>query len=520
VNKVVSRLGFLARRIRNQFYLGLFVLFSLLSVGYFNFEYDLFDYETLQYDAGALDTAFGWRLKSPIADERFLIVEIDEASLAQFAKDYGRWPWPRAVFAEVLAGVSFYAPLSITFNIMFSDPDKLDPDSDLFFNSIIDEVDNVIFPATRLSKKNDAISQVPVSRLPFARDIKKDQTVAILITMFKGAHEKMGVNNLLIDDDGIVRRYSALHAEPNFAFKTMPGRIAEIESIELTNTEYLINWPESLEDYESISFKTLYKALEENEEQTLQTLSGRHVIFGLSAPGLSFQRPTPISAFTEDSRILASIADNIVQDSGLKTIPPLMVLCLSILVFGILSVSFFLKVDDGLIDSFFVAFETLSILITVGSISYTNYAIDLSFIILAGIFYFAVCKLYDGPVKSSERGHRAFFDGDEFKKSQYFSVFICQPGDIVELLSLLNVRSRADERVYFVDNFFSSQSLFQEEIVESEVVIFLHNEVLVEGVFSEKYSVKCNSTTGDTFQFETLRVIFTLYQKMLNSDQS
>ena len=36
-------------------------------------------------------------------------------------------------------------PKSVTFNIMFSDPDKLDPDSDALFDFIIAETDNVIF---------------------------------------------------------------------------------------------------------------------------------------------------------------------------------------------------------------------------------------------------------------------------------------------------------------------------------------------------------------------------------------
>ena len=96
----------------------------------------------------------------------------------------------------------------------------------------------------------------------FLGDIEEDQTVAILVTQFGAANTKMAINNLLIDDDGIVRRFAALHSEPGFSLLTLPGKIAEVESRSLTDTEYLINWPEDINNYESISFKVLYEALE------------------------------------------------------------------------------------------------------------------------------------------------------------------------------------------------------------------------------------------------------------------
>ena len=95
-------MGITFRKMRTRFYLGLFLIFSLLSTAYFHVKFDLLDFEKLQYDEDALDTAFAWRFRSPSADDRFLIVEIDEASLAHFANIHGRWPWPRSVFAEVL----------------------------------------------------------------------------------------------------------------------------------------------------------------------------------------------------------------------------------------------------------------------------------------------------------------------------------------------------------------------------------------------------------------------------------
>ncbi len=512
---LLARLGLLSRKMRTGFFLGLFILFSVFSSILFHLQFDLLDIESLQYDEGAIDTAFDWRFKMPDASPSFLIVEIDEASLQHFSEEYGRWPWPREVFAETLAGLSAYEPKSITFNIMFSDPDRLNPDSDALFDFIIAETDNVIFPATRLSKQNDKLSEVIASQLSFSRGIEEDRTVAILVTQFGAATTKMAINNLLIDDDGIVRRFAALHSEPGFSLLTLPGKIAEVESRSLTDAEHLINWPEDINNYESISFKVLYEALENGDKSLLTRLSDKHILFGLTAPGLSFQRPTPVSAFTEDTRILAAVADNIIQGNGLSTIPPALILFLAILMFGVLSLCFILKVDDGLIDVIFIGLETSSILITIGSMSFTSYAIDLSFLIFSGLIYFAICKTYDIPVRSSERAYRNFFDGKTSEKYAYFSVFIYQSGQLDQLLQFLKIKSPASERIFLVDNFISSQSLFQEEIVESEVLVFMHSEPLAESEVIDQFSTALNLSVGKNFQSDALRAIVGLYNEML-----
>jgi CHASE2 domain-containing sensor protein len=515
VINIASWFGITFRKNRTRFYLALFLTFSTLSVIYYQINFELLDFKKLQYDEGTLDTAFDWRLKAPPADNRFLIVEIDEASLAHFSDIHGRWPWPRYVFAEVLAGLSSYDPRSITFNIMFSDPDRQDPDSDVLFDSIIEEVDNVIFPATRLSAHNDSSSQVLVSQLPFAEFIDKDQTIAILVTLFKGAEEKMGLNNLDIDDDGIVRRYSPLFREENYSLKTIPALIGEFESKTLVTGEHLINWPDSMSEYASVSFKDLYIALEKNDESVLNELTGRHLILGLTAPGLSFQRPTPTSPFTEDSRILAAIADNIINDNGLKTIPPAVVLILSILVFGVLSLCHVYETSGELIDTVFFGLEVTSILITIGSISYSNYAIDLSYLILMGLIYFGICKAYDIPVKSSERAHRVFFNDQAWRRYKHFSVMIIETGKARLLSQSLGLQSRADERLFLIDNFLSSDSLFQEEIVDTEVMIYLHEDLIEEPQDSFILSGEYNVSVTEDIRKHALRVIIDSYQKVL-----
>ena len=52
------------------------------------------------------------------------IVDIDEASLAQF----GQWPWPRTRIADMVTNLTRLGAVAIGFDIMFAEPDRLNPD--------------------------------------------------------------------------------------------------------------------------------------------------------------------------------------------------------------------------------------------------------------------------------------------------------------------------------------------------------------------------------------------------------
>src|SRR3954449_351900 len=51
------------------------------------------------------------------------IVNIDEKSLARF----GQWPWPRTVVADLVSNLTRLGPAAIGFDMMFAEPDRLNP---------------------------------------------------------------------------------------------------------------------------------------------------------------------------------------------------------------------------------------------------------------------------------------------------------------------------------------------------------------------------------------------------------
>ena len=60
----------------------------------------------------------------PAADTAVLVVDLDEASLAEF----GQWPWPRTLVADLLANLFNAGAVVVGFDVVFAEPDRLSPD--------------------------------------------------------------------------------------------------------------------------------------------------------------------------------------------------------------------------------------------------------------------------------------------------------------------------------------------------------------------------------------------------------
>ena len=122
----------LTRKLKTNFYLYLATLFTVLL---------LLDAGVFHRGEGMRDKAFDFMVKhrifAPKADKDIVIVDINEASLAAFAKEYGRWPWPRQVMGEFVENIQAQNPKAIVFDILFSDADIYNPDSDAYFNEVI-----------------------------------------------------------------------------------------------------------------------------------------------------------------------------------------------------------------------------------------------------------------------------------------------------------------------------------------------------------------------------------------------
>ena len=310
LTRTLYSLGFLSREFRGRFYAGLAAVFTVYTVVHFSPQIlSGYSADRLDYDGGTLDLALEWRLSSPAASDDIVIVDIDERSLALLAEDYGRWPWPRSVMGDFLALLSEREPAAIGVNVMYSDADLNDPDGDALLGEIIGYLPNVTFPMTRLSPENDSLSEVVVGQIPGAvvADGQDPQgTLSLLYTLFSEAHANMGLNNLVLDDDGVVRRQQPQWLDDGFTLPSMAYQMARLggaiaPDASPLHPEYLLNWRNKQSDYTRLSFVDVYNALLEGQEASTANLAGKFIIVGLTAPGLAVLKGTALGPATDDN---------------------------------------------------------------------------------------------------------------------------------------------------------------------------------------------------------------------------
>ena len=76
-----------------------------------------------------LDFLFNARLEiwgvRPI-DDRLILAAIDDKSI----REIGKVPWPRSVYARLLDELFKYSPNAIALDVLFTEPDKRNPEED------------------------------------------------------------------------------------------------------------------------------------------------------------------------------------------------------------------------------------------------------------------------------------------------------------------------------------------------------------------------------------------------------
>src|SRR5205085_2974241 len=87
--------------------------------------------------------------------------DIDEASL----KQYGQWPWPRTLIAQLVDRLTAYGVAGIGFDVLFAEPDRTSPAEMVKRYPSLDE-------ATR-----DKLSALPGNDEVLAEAIRKSKVV-------------------------------------------------------------------------------------------------------------------------------------------------------------------------------------------------------------------------------------------------------------------------------------------------------------------------------------------------------
>ncbi len=389
----------LARKWKSGFYLYLAGLFSVLIVAD-----TAFLHLTANMKQGAFDMMVRYRMVVPKPDKDIIIIDINEASLAAMSKDYGRWPWPRQVLGEFVEQIEKQHPQAVVFDILFSDPDVYNPDSDAYFDSAIAGTDNTFFPMLRLDPADDALSQVKPGMIPgvvpLGENAQPEATVAMVLPFFKSvlAGGRLGLHNIYPDTDGIVRQYPVYRDDYGWKMPSLPLRISQQLKFSQPDAQHvLLNWRGPPFTYHSVSFSDVYTDLSSKNKQRPQNeFTGKIVIIGSTAPSLFDIKPTPLSRMHPGVEILATAIDNFKHNDFLRFPDARFAyLLLTLAVIWSTAWGFYRDTGRDKIDRLFGSSQFILIGISYASINFTTTYINLTGPVTLGLAFFTIARLYD-----------------------------------------------------------------------------------------------------------------------------
>jgi adenylate cyclase len=293
------------------------------------------------------------RFYAATPDPRVVIIDIDEASLAQMAPEFGRWPWPRDTLATVLGYVEKQNPQAIAWDVVFSDADRLSPGGDKAFDEAAKGSTRSHFSVVRLPAVYDMQSKVTRAVLPSLWTAAATglpvptstlSTVALIPPVLPAvAAGKLGYNNGYPDADGVLRRYRLLETLGDGSqIQSLAWSVAQsvnnsntinfiankpintwtIRLFDTQNADPLMIWRAKPNSYPRVPFAQVFSAAEGGKTaQPLPSFAGKIVLIGSTASSLHDIHPTPLGAQHAGVDSLATAIDNAVNQRSLAELP-------------------------------------------------------------------------------------------------------------------------------------------------------------------------------------------------------
>ena len=391
----------LTRKLKNNFYIYLATLFTLLV---------LIDANVFHVGLNMRDSAFDFMVKhrilQPKPDSNIVIVDINEASLHAFAKEFGSWPWSRQVMGEFVENIQAQKPKAVVFDVLFSDADIFRPEGDEYFNEIIAGADNVFFPILRLDPSQDSKSELKFTQIPglkASQNADKNATLAAILPHFESALKvnRLGTHNVYPNNDGIVREYRMMHDDYGWQLPSLPlivGEYGEMNSYPYAPIpkDMLINWRGKPFSYTYASFSDVFTDLSSKVKKRAQNeFADKIVIIGSTAPGLFDIKATAMDKQFPGVEILATAIDNVKHHDYLKVwrgkTPYIL---LSLLLIWLTTLAFYKNVDRDRFNRLFTSGQIGLLVLSYFAINLTNTYLDLTAPILWAVAFFGIAKVY------------------------------------------------------------------------------------------------------------------------------
>ena len=287
------------------------------------------------------------------ADAEVVVVAADEDSLERMTEYAGRWPWPRSVHGELVAGIAAQKPRAIVFDIMFFEPDIYRLDADEMFNKTISAHHNVYFPTVRQDPAADPHG-VSLAEMQEALGALagKDAEAAVTVNMglpkaLTPENWRLGTIDFLADPDGIGRRSYVYQEAYGWKIPSLPARVAAEIGVKVPLVESIVlSWPGGRSARKHVSYADLYVDFNsQTRTRSADEFKDKIVLIGVTATGLHDIRPTPVNVRADGVDILAGALDNLKNGNYLTQANTIWTVLLTLVLLVALFAAFQAKVN-------------------------------------------------------------------------------------------------------------------------------------------------------------------------------
>jgi adenylate cyclase len=290
-----------------------------------------------------------------VPDPDVVLVDIDERSLAGMEKEAGRFPWPRSVYGELLAGLMAQKPRAVVFDILFIEKDKFRPESDRAFIEAAAPHANVYFPMVRLDEKDDAQGLPAEELAPLVGLVRRpganpEARIALVPPMaLPSALWRGGPINFVEDPDQVGRRYLLRSVIGGWEVPSLPARVALDLGFPLPDeNDLVLAWRGAARAMPRASLVDLYQDFNRaKRERPGDEFTGKIVVIGAAAPGLGDLRATPLSATQPGAEILATAIENLKNGRRMLRAPAWLPFVAALLLLAALYAAFARNVNAG-----------------------------------------------------------------------------------------------------------------------------------------------------------------------------
>jgi adenylate cyclase len=264
-------------------------------------------------------------------DPDIVMVAIDEKSLAtmETQEDAGRFPWSRAVYAQLIKGLAAQRPRAIVFDIEFVERDALRRQDDAAFAEEVAQHRNTYFPLLHLPVPKEA-DRIPIATLAPHLGLAKlatadPQARAALIPPLVLPPEqwRVGLIEFTGDSDGVGRRYLLREVIGGWHIPSLPARVAfDLGYPVPDRNDIVLAWRGGPGMFPRVSFSDLYQDFNKlKRTRPANEFTGKIVVIGADASGLHDLRITPISSLHPAPEILGTAIENLKSGRWMRYAP-------------------------------------------------------------------------------------------------------------------------------------------------------------------------------------------------------